>query len=70
MFYTINNIKSLEDMIKFWKTPTCPLKNKKIKRGKKTGVSISKIKLVLHDISRLNCILQFLSTCQKRKLFL
>lgn len=70
MFYTINNIKSLEDMIKFWKTRTCPLKKKKIKRGKKTGVSISKIKLVLHDISRLKCILQFLSTCQKRKLFL
>lgn len=43
MFYTINNIKSLEDMIKFWKTLTCPLKKKKIKRGKKTGVSISKI---------------------------
>lgn len=30
-------------MIKFWKTPTCPLKKKKIKRGKKTGVSISKL---------------------------
>lgn len=35
MFYTINNIKSLEDMIKFWKTPTSPLKKKKIKTGKK-----------------------------------
>lgn len=29
-------------MIKFWKTPTCPLKKKKIKR-EKTGVSISKL---------------------------
>lgn len=27
-------------MIKFWKTPTCPLKKKKIKRGKKKPVSL------------------------------
>lgn len=57
MFYMINNIKLFEDMIKFWKIFICFFKNKKIKRGKKIGVFIFKIKLVLYDILRLNCIL-------------
>lgn len=57
MFYMINNIKLFEDMIKFWKIFICFFKKKKIKRGKKIGVFIFKIKLVLYDILRLKCIL-------------